>query len=111
MVDLGEARVSYAPTSSPRAPATLDDLIAEYATLYDLDYALFRAVIACESGFKPHAVGDGGTSFGLAQIHLPAHAHVSKEEATDPDFALRFMAQAWAAGYHEWWTCYRMLVR
>jgi len=66
-------------------------------------------VIRCESEFNPNAVGDNGTSYGLAQIHLPAHPSVSKEEALDPKFAVGWMVQAFKEGKGSMWTCYRKL--
>lgn len=51
-----------------------------------------------ESGWNPGAVGDGGTSFGIFQIHLPAHPNVTAEQAKDPAFAARFMLPAYEAG-------------
>lgn len=48
-------------------------------------------------------------SWGGAQIHLPAHPSVSKAQAQDPDFAVRFMAEAFAADRASMWTCWRSL--
>lgn len=67
------------------------------------------SVVGCESSFNPKAVGDNGTSFGLAQIHLPAHPHITKEQAFDPYFALNFMASEMKAGRSWKWTCYKLL--
>ncbi len=44
-------------------------------------------------------------SFGLAQIHLPAH-NVSYEEAIDPEFAIRFMAENFQKGRQSMWMGY-----
>ncbi len=40
----------------------------------------------------PWAVGDNGTSFGPWQIHLPAHPGVSAAQASDPNWAAKYMA-------------------
>lgn len=48
-------------------------------------------------------------SFGISQIHLPDHPHVSKAQAQDPDFSVEFMAKAFKEGNQSWWTCYRKL--
>lgn len=49
-----------------------------------------------ESGLRPNAVGDKGTSFGLAQLHrggaLPAN--ISDEQAMDADWNAGFQARA-----------------
>lgn len=42
------------------------------------------AIELAESGGNPKAVGDQGTSYGLWQIHLPAHPDVSVACAEDP---------------------------
>jgi len=69
-------------------------------------------VIECESHFDSTIGGDirNGvpTSWGLSQIHLPAHPEVSKEEATDPEFAIRFMGEAFKNGKQGMWSCYRL---
>ena len=51
-------------------------------------------------------VGDREQSFGLVQIHLPAHPTVSYEEAIDPEYAIEFLARNLANGKGHWWTCY-----
>lgn len=58
---------------------------------------------------KGYSVGDREQSYGLVQIHLPAHPSVSKQQAKDPEFALDFLAKNLAGGNANWWTCYRQL--
>lgn len=65
-------------------------------------------VIDCESDFNPEAVGDNGTSFGLAQIHRPAHPQYSLENIKDPKWAIDFMNEQWEAGRERMWSCYSM---
>ena len=65
-------------------------------------------VIACESDFNPLAEGDNSRSFGLAQIHLPAHPDITKAQATDPRFALDWTIKEWKAGNENMWTCTRL---
>lgn len=60
-----------------------------------------------ESNWQALAVGDHGTSFGLVQIHLPAHPHITQTQALNPEFALNFIVDEFIAG-NEWkWTCWR----
>lgn len=82
-------------------------------------------VVDCESQYSPsiqskhvytetnvprgYKVGDREQSFGLVQIHLPAHAHVSYAQATDPEFAVEFLARNLAVGNGWMWTCYKEL--
>jgi hypothetical protein len=42
---------------------------------------IFLAIIDHESGFNPSAVGDNGTSFGLGQVHTPAHPDYNVQQA------------------------------
>ena len=104
---------AYAPFEPPievsAAISPVEALIREYSGLYEVSYNKMYYTLKCESGFKPNAVGDGGHSFGVAQIHLPSHPTVSREQALDPDFPLRWTAQQFAKGNAKMWTCYRLL--
>lgn len=53
--------------------------------------------------------GEREKSFGLAMIHLPDHPDISYSQATDPEFAIDWMASEFAAGRQNQWTCYRIL--
>jgi hypothetical protein len=51
-----------------------------------------------EGGWNPpYGVGDGGTSFGPFQIHLPAHPGVTRSEAEDTNFAVKYMLPGYTA--------------
>lgn len=50
-------------------------------------------------------VGAREDSWGPAQIHLPDNPSVSREQASDPDFALNFMAKAISEGKAGKWSC------
>lgn len=39
----------------------------------EFEFVCAAEIIAAESSWRPHAVGDGGDSFGLAQRHAPVH--------------------------------------
>ena len=101
-------------------------LVDEYALKHGVSAGDMKRVIGCESGWNPKiqsrhkynqgqvtrnpqwgvTVGEYERSFGLVQIHLPAHPTVTEEMATDPDFAIEFMAKAFSNGYQSWWTCH-----
>lgn len=106
---------SYAPTPSvepkiaPRTCETVQECIIHYSDKYDVSASLMAKVMWCESRYNPNAVGDNGTSFGISQIHLPAHPTVTKEQATDIEFATEFMAKAFANGDEWMWSCYRIV--
>lgn len=72
------------------------------------DPRVAAAVAMAESGGNPAAVGDEGTSFGLWQIHVPAHPEFDARELVDA----RYCAQAAllvSHGGRDWtpWTTYR----
>ena len=53
--------------------------------------------------------GEQERSYGLAMIHLPDHPTISHENATDPEFALEWMAKEFADGRESQWTCHTKL--
>lgn len=73
--------------------------------------ALISAIIQVESGWDPRAVGDGGTSFGLFQLHIGGQAEDafkdghSIEDLYDPKintrYAMRYIGRAWDT--HKGW--------
>jgi hypothetical protein len=74
-----------------------------------IDPKMFTDTLQCESGFDPAKVGDQGTSFGIAQIHLISHPRVTQQEALDGIWAIDWAAQSFASQHASWWTCYREL--
>lgn len=83
--------------------------VNQMASQYEVSARTMKKVINCESRFNKNAIGDGGYSFGLSQIFLPAHPNVTKEQALDPKFAIEFMAEKFSQGKARLWTCYRNL--
>jgi hypothetical protein len=78
--------------------------------------ARFVATLDCESdGFKdpaiqsqvPHKGGPNGQedSWGYAQVHLPDHSDISREQAVDPTFAVLWAAKEFMRR-PEQWSCY-----
>lgn len=105
--------VTASSVEAPIAPApkvqTIDEIIISKSKEYGVSETTVRQVIKCESSGNPNAVGDGGNSFGLVQIHLPSHPYVSKEEALNPEFAIDFLTKNLSQGKGRMWTCYRMM--
>jgi hypothetical protein len=66
-------------------------------------------IISCESGWNSLAKGDLGTSWGLVQVHLPAHPNITKTEALDPYWSADYLIKELAAGKGSQWSCYRMV--
>ena len=104
-----------APTLPPEPVKTewtveeIKSMVDYYADKYGVSRQLMQKVVNCESSYNYKAVGDGGKSFGLSQIHKPSHPTITYEESTNPDFALDFMASNISKGKGNMWTCYRNL--
>lgn len=98
------------PTKTIETHLILKNLIIDEMTAAGYRAPHFAVQVAlCESGLNPASVGDHGTSFGLWQIHLPAHPDITKEQALDPVWSTRWAAQMFAKGYASRWTCARLL--
>lgn len=66
------------------------------------------SVIQCESGWNPYAIGDGGKSLGLWQIHRGYHPDISPEECFDVYASTRWAINKYLQdGSFEAWTCGR----
>lgn len=101
-IALASQRIHDGDTS----PILIKDYIAAEATLNGVDVAMALHVANAESQYGTLAVGDSGTSYGLFQIHLPAHKEVSKEQALDPVFATEWsMVEMKQNGCKIWSTC------
>ncbi len=81
---LSSSQQSYAQNFGGGDPAVLNAL-ARAAQDAGVPYNVALAVAMAESGLNPRAVGDGGTSFGLFQLHQGGElGDMSKEQAFDP---------------------------
>ncbi len=83
--------------------------ISYYSRLYGVSEQRIYRTIECESGFRTDVRGDGGNSWGLAQIHLPSHPEITKEQAVTPAFAVEFISKEFSEGRARKWTCWRNL--
>jgi len=89
--------------------------IAHYSKKHGVSEELVYSIVSCETAdtFDPliqsyatYPNGEREKSFGLAQIHLPAHPAITKEMAQNPDFALEFLTSNLAKGRGSMWSCY-----
>lgn len=111
LISLGliPATPAMASTIAP-LPYTIENapvIIQAYAAHYGIPAQPLLDTLECESGYDPAAMGDHGTSLGVAQIHLPAHPDITKEEALNPFFAIDYAAQQFAAGHQMLWSCFK----
>lgn len=83
-------------------------LIGFYSEKYNVDSRVMQQVVYHESRYDEHAIGDNGKSHGLSQIHLPSHPNVSEDDAYNPHFALKFLANKLSEGKGRLWTGYRL---
>lgn len=81
------------------AKEVIEQMIAEVAT-GTKSYQMLRTIY-CESGYKNiqslviNKQGEQEDSWGISQIHLPSHPTVSRYQATDPKFSIKFMSDNW----------------
>jgi hypothetical protein len=97
---------SAAPANVSRDAATNARVVAQVAREQGVDPVVAVAMMLVESGGNAAAVGDGGTSFGLFQLHeggmltaaglSPAQAYDARTNAT---VALKSYAHEWSKGH------------
>lgn len=99
---------------------TKDDYISlteKYAEKYNVSATVMKRVIDCENNTwnpkrQSEIINKSGIredSWGLVQIHLPSHSHITREEATDPEFSIEFMAIEFSKGRQSKWSCYKKI--
>lgn len=64
------------------------------------------AIALAESGGNPSANGDQGTSFGLWQVHIPAHPQYTQSQLVDPvqNANAAFAISGGGANFNPWST-------
>ncbi len=101
-----EAPIVEIPTLVDTSTSSIKSFIAQNLKLQGLPDS-YLSIPNCESGFNPLAVGDHGTSYGLWQIHLPAHLDVTKEQALDPVWSTRWAMAQLKLGKAKIWSCFK----
>lgn len=89
------------PPSGPGSASQYQPMVSQAAQQYGVPAQLLDAIFAHESSFNPSATGDQGTSFGLAQIHLPAHPGITQAQADNPAFAINWTGQELGAAFKQ----------
>lgn len=93
--------------------AQMEQFLKKYATEKGVSYEEAHFTITCESNWNPKIQsahvknGVREDSWGLVQIHLPSHKNITKEQALDPEFSIRFLVDNFASGDAKLWTCWR----
>lgn len=79
-----------------------------------VDPKLALRIAKCESNFVPqqskHIRKDGTRekSFGVWQIHLPAHPEITKQQAMDVEWSTDWALNQMKKGNAKIWSCYRL---
>lgn len=111
---------------STHKPLTPREIVSVKSKEYGVSESLMVDIINCENtswdttlqSKLPYSfsdpkrgivIGERERSYGLVQIHLPSHPSVSYEEATDPEFAIDFLAKNIAQGRLSMWSCAKIL--
>ncbi len=87
------------------------------AEQYGVGADLMISIINCENrdwnptlqSYAKYKNGEREQSYGLVQIHLPAHPSISYEQATNPEFSINFLAENLAEGRASMWSCYAIV--
>jgi hypothetical protein len=89
--------------------------IAHYASLYGVSEGMMDYIVRNESSYRNCIDGDHfmpSPSVGLVQISMHYWPDITREQAEDVDFSLRFLAEKLSEGkYHLWTTGRAFLAR
>mgnify|MGYP001607569073 CR=1 FL=1 len=89
------------------------ELARDTANEYKLNTQKFLHTLNCENLFRAkgqserrNKKGEREMSFGAAQIHIPSHPTITREQAESPEFAVKWMAEKWSEGNAYLWSCW-----
>lgn len=88
--------------------------LRKYSEEYGVSYDEMYNTMKCESGFQniqSRIVQNGiqEDSWGVSQINLPHNPTITKAQALDVEFSVKFMAEQFSKGNKRAWTCWRQL--
>lgn len=114
-----ETEVVNKETESKVAPSDTEELARQIALEEGIDVWAFVETMRGESldfthngqSMIPKADGPNGyeDSWGICQIHRPSHPAVTREQALDPEWCLRWSAKKFKEGKASMWTEYKKL--
>ncbi len=111
---LGAVFLSGAQQAYGQTPDEVVGIIHEAAARHGVSGAWLVEVARCETRgqpFHPQAVGDGGTSFGIFQLHRGGELGTFYARGFSDPFnvweAAEFAAQRFAEGAARAWSCAR----
>lgn len=94
------------------SPALIKDFIAIEALVIGVEPRVAVGIANAESQLNSEAIGDHNTSFGLYQIHLPAHKEITVQQAHDIIFSTEWsLNEMKQNGCKIWSTCDNVMKR
>jgi hypothetical protein len=98
--------LSPQPVNAEEPPPTLKEQAQQIAIDHNISFEIMDKIITDESKWEPNPIGhnDGGKSAGIAQIYLPSHPEITKEQALDPLWAINWVADEIKVGREWQWT-------
>lgn len=94
----------------------IKSLISHYSELQGVSESDMWRVIKCENpdldpSLQSRVLSKSGPngredSWGLSQIHLSAHKDITKAQATDAEWSIRWMAEQFKKGNQAIWSCW-----
>ena len=109
LLGLGLLAILVPAVASAESPADYEAYARYEAKVNGVNAEHLVATLRCESHFNANAIGDGGDSYGLAQIHLPSHPNISPEQALDGYWAIDWTIQQFYIGNAKLWSCWKRL--
>jgi len=116
-----QTRQVEAETKQNYTKPELEALLLKETKAQGVSYETAHNIITCESNWNPEVqsnyfykvdrpdwgilAGERELSFGLVQIHLSSHRNITKEQALDPIFSIKFLVNEMAKGNQKIWTC------
>jgi len=104
------------PEPQKWTPEAVELLIRHKAQEYGVDAEKAVSVAKCEShlnyDIQSYHIRPDGTredSWGVWQIHLPAHPTVTREMATDPIWATEWAMEHLSKGHWSMWSCSKIV--
>lgn len=79
----------------------------QISAAYAVPSSTVKSIIKCESSWNTdaHHATKWENSYGLVQINLKAHPTITRAEATDPTYAISYLADNLKEGNGDMWTC------
>lgn len=87
----------------------MQSLADTYAAEFGVNAEHLKETIAHESGWKNVKSNFDEESVGVCQINLDYHPEISSEQAWNPRFCIKWMAEQFSKGHAYWWVAWRCL--